>query len=128
MTPKQEAFVREYLIDLNATAAYGRAGYTASGRAAISNASRLLTNADVAAAITEARRKLAARADFTVDQHMDELAKIRDMAIKAAQYSAASKCEMARGKVAGFYVDRVEMNAKVLGTVSYKANLPKRGS
>lgn len=126
MTPKQEAFVREYLVDLNATQAAIRAGFSA--KTAYSAGQRLLKHVEVAAAITEARRKLSARADFTVDRHMDELARIRDMAIKAAQYSAASKCEMARGKVAGFYVDRIEMNAKVLGTVSYKANLPKRGN
>lgn len=126
MTPKQEAFVQQYLVDLNATQAAIRAGF--SQKTAYSAGQRLLKHVEVAAAITEARRKLAARADFTVDQHMDELAKIRDAAFKASQYSAASKAEMARGKVAGFYVDRIEMNAKVLGTVSYKANLPKRGN
>lgn len=126
MTPKQEAFVQQYLVDLNATEAAIRAGYSAKTAYAIG--AENLRKPEIAAAITEARRKLAARADFTVDAHMDELVKIRDAAFKAAQYSAASKCEMARGKVAGFYVDRIEMNAKVLGTVSYKANLPKRGT
>lgn len=126
MTPKQEAFVREYLIDLNASAAYKRAGYTAKGNAAETCAARLLRDAQVAAAITEARRKLAARADFTVDEHMAKLAELRDAASKDGQFSAAAKCEMARGRVAGFYVDRVEMNAKVLGTIAYQANLPAR--
>lgn len=126
MTPKQEAFVREYLVDLNATQAATRAGF--SEKTAYSAGQRLLKHVEVAAAITEARRKLAARADFTVDQHMDELAKIRDAAFKAAQFSAASKAEMARGKVAGFYVDRVEMNAKVHGAVTYTADMPVRGS
>lgn len=126
MTPKQEAFVQQYLVDLNATAAAIRAGY--SERTAASIANENLRKPEIAAAITEARRKLAARADFTVDAHMDELAKIRDAAFKAAQFSAASKAEMARGKVAGFYVDRIEMNAKVLGTVAYQANMPKRGA
>jgi phage terminase small subunit len=126
VTPKQEAFVREYLVDLNATQAAIRAGFSA--KTAYSAGQRALKNVEVAAAITDARRKLAARADFTVDAHMDELAKIRDAAFKAQQYSAASKAEMARGKVAGFYVDRIEMNAKVLGTVAYTANMPKRGT
>lgn len=126
MTPKQEAFVREYLLDSNATQAAIRAGYSA--RTAEQQGPRLLGNVEVAAAIAEHRRRIAARADFTVDAHMDKLAEIRDAAAREGQFSAAAKCEMARGKVAGFYVDRVEMNAKVLGTVSYQANMPKRGS
>ena len=60
MTPKQEAFVREYLIDLNATQAAIRAGY--SVKAAKEQASRLLTNANVASAVEKA---LAARSDRT---------------------------------------------------------------
>jgi len=126
MTPKQEAFVREYLLDSNATQAAIRAGYSA--RTAEQQGSRLLGNVEVAAAVAEARRKIAQRADFTVDEHMDTLARIRDKAEREGQYSAAAKCEMARGKVAGFYVERVEMNAKVHGTVAYTANIPKRGS
>jgi phage terminase small subunit len=124
MTPKQESFVREYLLDSNATQAATRAGYSA--RTANEQGARLLANASVAAAISEARRKIAERADFTVDEHMDTLARLRDQAEKEGKYSAAVSAEMARGKVAGFYVDRVEMNAKVLGTVSYQANMPKR--
>lgn len=46
MTPKQRRFVDEYLIDLNATAAAKRAGY--SQRTARSQAERLLTNVDIA--------------------------------------------------------------------------------
>ncbi len=125
MTPKQEAFVREYLLDSNATQAAIRAGYSA--KTAEQQGPRLLGNVEISTAVAEARRKIAARADFTVDEHMDTLARIRDMAVAAAQYSAASKCEMARGKVAGFYVERVEMNAKVLGTTQYVAEIPRRG-
>lgn len=61
MTPKQEAFVREYLIDLNATQAAIRAGY--SVKAAKEQASRLLTNANVATAVEKA---LSARSDRTL--------------------------------------------------------------
>lgn len=55
LTPKQQAFVREYLVDMNGTRAYLRAGYRCSEEVARRNASRLLTNADVAAAIQAAR-------------------------------------------------------------------------
>lgn len=53
MTPKQEQFVREYLLDLNATQAAIRAGY--SERTANEQGARLLANASVKAAIEAAK-------------------------------------------------------------------------
>ncbi len=52
LTPKQEMFAEEFLIDLNATQAAIRAGY--SKRTARSQAQRLLTNVDIAMAIDAA--------------------------------------------------------------------------
>src|SRR5262249_53478937 len=48
LTPKQERFVQEYLVDLNATQAAIRAGY--SKKTATEQASRLLTNVKVSEA------------------------------------------------------------------------------
>jgi Phage terminase, small subunit len=67
MTPKQEAFVREYLIDLNATAAYKRAGYQAKGNAAEVEAHRLLRNPKVAEFIQAAMNERAKRTEITAD-------------------------------------------------------------
>jgi phage terminase small subunit len=53
LTEKQLRFVEEYLIDLNAAAAYKRAGYKATGRAAGNAASRLLQTPAIQAAIGE---------------------------------------------------------------------------
>ena len=55
LTPKKSRFVEEFLIDLNATQAAVRAGY--SKKTAKQQASRLLTNVDVAAAVAEAKRE-----------------------------------------------------------------------
>jgi len=57
LTAKQQRFVAEYLIDLNATAAYKRAGYTAKGNAAEVTASQLLSNPKVAEAVKIAMDK-----------------------------------------------------------------------
>ena len=65
LTDKQAAFVREYLVDMNATAAYKRAGYTAQGNAAEAAASRLLSNVKVAAEIEKAQAALAERTEIT---------------------------------------------------------------
>lgn len=55
LTPKEAAFVREYLVDANGAKACERAGY--SKKTARSQASRLLTKVNVAEAV-EAGRKL----------------------------------------------------------------------
>ena len=49
LTPKQHRFVTEYLVDLNASQAALRAGY--SPRTAPQQGSRLLKNVEVQAAI-----------------------------------------------------------------------------
>jgi hypothetical protein len=66
LSPKQELFIREYLKDLNASAAYRRAGYT-SGNADV-NGPRLLGNAGVRAAIDEALEARSQRIEVTADQ------------------------------------------------------------
>lgn len=71
MTPKQEAFVREYLIDLNASAAYRRAGYK-TGNANVLGP-RLLANAGIAAAIQEAMNARAARVQISADQVLQNI-------------------------------------------------------
>lgn len=57
MTPKQQRFVDEYLIDLNATQAAIRAGY--AERTAEQQGYQLLQNTSVASAVAEAKDKRA---------------------------------------------------------------------
>lgn len=52
---KQQRFVEEYLIDLNATQAYIRAGFSA--KLANTNAVKLLQNTTIVKAIAEAQAK-----------------------------------------------------------------------
>lgn len=74
LTPKQRAFVREYLVDLNATQAAIRAGYAESGASV--EGSRLLANAKVASAVESAMALRAVRTEITADRVLTELAKI----------------------------------------------------
>lgn len=55
LTAKQELFVQEYLVDLNATQAAIRVGY--SPKTAYSQASRMLRNVKVSEAVAEANKK-----------------------------------------------------------------------
>ncbi|MBS0877977.1 MULTISPECIES: terminase small subunit [unclassified Tatumella] len=63
----QMKFVDEYLIDLNRTAAYKRAGYKGEGNTAYVNASRLLRNAKVTAAVRDAMDARAKRTQISQD-------------------------------------------------------------
>lgn len=68
LSPKQQLFVAEYLVDLNATAAYKRAGYKPrTDAAAAESASRLLRNVKVAAAVAAAQTKREQRTEITQD-------------------------------------------------------------
>lgn len=88
LTAKQERFVAEYLIDLNATQAAKRAGY--SEKTANEQGSRLLANAKVAAAVAEAQAKRSKRTNLTQDMVVSELARLGFYDIrKAVRWGAA---------------------------------------
>ena len=74
LTAKQERFVAEYLIDLNATQAAIRAGY--SEKTAEQQGHQLLKKTLVAAAIAEAQAKRQTRTEITQDRVLAELARI----------------------------------------------------
>lgn len=71
---KHERFVAEYLIDLNATQAAIRAGY--SEKTANREGSRLLSNADIAKAIAERKERQLATADLTAARVLEELRRL----------------------------------------------------
>ena len=74
LTAKQERFVAEYLIDLNATQAAIRAGY--SEKSARVTGAENLTKPDIQAAIQEAQAKRLNRTEITQDRVLLELARI----------------------------------------------------
>lgn len=74
LTPKQERFVEEYLVDLNATQAATRAGYSEKTARAIG--SENLSKPDVQVAIQEAVAERSKRTEITADRVLQELARI----------------------------------------------------
>lgn len=66
LRPKQKRFVAEYLIDLNATQAAIRAGYSAKSAETIGR--QLLRKTTVSAALAEAQRQQHARLILTADE------------------------------------------------------------
>ena len=74
LTPKQAAFVREYLIDLNATQAAIRAGYSA--KTAYSIGEENLSKPEIATAIQSAMDKRAGKLEITAERVLAEIAKL----------------------------------------------------
>jgi phage terminase small subunit len=74
LTPRQQRFVEEYLVDLNAKQAAIRAGY--SPKTAEHQGARLLSYAKVAAAVAAGRSRRSRRAEVSADRVLQELARI----------------------------------------------------
>ena len=93
LTPRQRRFVDEYLIDLNGTQAAIRAGYSVSGARA--HACKLLTNANIQAAISAAQSKRQERTELTADEVIRDLREVRDICMgrKAVKVVEVAKFE-----------------------------------
>lgn len=74
LTPKQKRFVDEYLIDLNATQAAIRAGY--SPKTANEQGARLLANVSIAQTIQKAMQDREQRTEITQDRVLQEYARL----------------------------------------------------
>ncbi len=74
LTEKQKRFVSEYLVDLNASAAAKRAGY--SEKTACEQGSRLLANVKVQEEIQKRQVKLQGKLEITQERVLEELAAI----------------------------------------------------
>lgn len=110
MTPKQEAFVREYLIDMNATRAAERAGYSAA--TAKQAGSRLLSDVDIRAAIERQRSAVAERMEITIASITNRLITLADKAESldsAPGMSVARQAVMDVAKINGLVVDTSEV-------------------
>ncbi len=74
LTAKQQRFCDEYLIDLNATQAAIRAGYSPKGMN--KRVSRMMANEGIQAYIKERQKELEERTEITQDSVLHELALI----------------------------------------------------
>lgn len=114
LTEKQKAFVQEYLVDLNATAAAKRAGYSEKNADKIG--SELLGKTRVAEAIQKAMQSRQQRTQVTQDMVIQEISKV---AFKDAADYSESELKYANKLKA------LEMLAKHLGLYAESASLPK---
>lgn len=122
LTPKQEAFVREYLIDLNATQAAIRAGYSAKTARAVG--SENLTKPDIAAAIAEAKTERSERtkidADWLLQRFAEDVdADIADLYDDNGGLKPVHEWPMPfrKGLVAGIDIEEIREQGAVVGVI-----------
>lgn len=108
LTPKQQRFAEEYLVDLNGAAAYRRAGYRArSDHVASAAAAKLLANAGIAAAITAAQAVRSSRTRVDADYVVTRLKAEAETAGKGSNPIARVKALELLGKHLGLFTDRL---------------------
>ena len=109
LTPKQEAFAQAIVTGVNQSDAYRAAYKVRPGTKAESvnvAASKLMSDAKVTQRVAELREPVAKKAQITLESHLDDLMRLRNMAAKEKQYSAAITAEVARGKASGVHVEK----------------------
>lgn len=107
LTDKQAAFVREYLVDLNATQAAIRSGY--APRSAEVTGSRLLSNDKVASAIQAGMDKRAAKTGITAEKVLADIERLREKSEEAENYPAAIKAVELLGKHLKLFTEKHEV-------------------
>jgi phage terminase small subunit len=115
LRPKHQRFVAEYLIDLNATQAAIRAGYSA--RTAGEIGYELLKKPEIAAAVAKGQQKAIERCEVTRDTIARQLDDDRGLAHKVKQAGAAVSASVAKAKLFGLMREQLEHTGKDGGPI-----------
>ncbi len=133
---KQAAFVAEYLIDLNATQAAMRAGYSVATSGSIGG--QLLQKLEIQEAISDAMQKRSERTEITQDKVLRDVEAIKQDAMKSkvdkdgddamVNHAAALKaCEL-QGRHLKMWNDKLDITATVSIADAIRARIAQRSA
>ena len=126
LTPKQAAFVREYLIDLNGAQAAIRAGYSAKSADRIAHELLKETPA-VASAIQAAMDQRAEKTGLTAEKVLGNIERLAGKAEDMGDIGAALKGNELLGKHLKLFSDRIVIEDDS-GLAERMANARKRAA
>ncbi len=115
LTAKQEAFCKEYLIDLNATQAAIRAGYSKNTAQEIGYEN--LTKPLIAKTIDKAMAKRSAKTEITAEWVLKGIKDTTAKAVAEDNHAMAFKGYELAGKHLKLFTDRIEQETAVNVTV-----------
>lgn len=121
LTAKQKRFVEEYLVDLNATQAAIRAGYSENTATIIGHEN--LRKPNISEAIAEARNKLSERSEWSAEQILRDIRQIAENVQEQAKDRL--KAYELGGKHLGMFKDKVEMTGEGGGPLKVIFNIPR---
>jgi phage terminase small subunit len=106
LNDKQEAFCREYVVDLNSAQAAIRAGY--SEKTARTIGSKLLTNIDISEKIQSLSDKHAANVGITTEWVLNGIKELTERLVKMDDPKAAYKGYELGGKYLTLFSDKID--------------------
>jgi phage terminase small subunit len=118
LTIKQENFCQVYVQKASGFEAYRLAYDVQPGTKAVTvrvSASKLLKEPHIQHRIEQLREKVRKRHQLKIDDIMAELDENRDLALKERQASAATMATMGKAKVAGFLIDKMQVDVTLRG-------------
>lgn len=111
LTPKQEAFAIAVAGGMTQADAY-RSAYdvkaTTKAETTQNKAYQLMQKGEVRARVEELKKPIIEAAGITLESHLARLEHLGKKAEDAESYTAAISAEVARGKVAQLYTERIE--------------------
>ena len=118
LTPKQEMFCKEYIIDLNGTQAAIRAGY--SEKTANEQAAQLLARLSIQEYVQSLMDKRSKKVEITADNVLQDILDTRKTATEQDKLNERIKCNELLGKHLKLFTDKIEYNGELtvnMGTV-----------
>lgn len=116
LTPRQAAFVREYLVDGNGAQAALRAGY--KKETARIQASRLLTKSNILAAVEAGQQKLSAQTETEAEWVRRRLKEEASDFTEFASHAARIKALELIGKINGIFGKDNEQKNQIAATLT----------
>jgi len=123
LTPKQNRFVAEYLVDLSATAAAKRSGY--SPKTAYKIGSENLRKPQIAKRIEDQMNQRAERTEITADWVLNEIRQSLHRSKEKQDENNVLRASELLGKHLKLFTDKVEQTGEQQVRVSF--NIPRPG-
>lgn len=115
LTPKQEAFAQAVASGLTQSDAYRKAYNvkpTTKPESVNQLASTMMGLVHISSRVKELRERGAENAVLTREAHLEELKRLKGIALELEDIKAAINAEQLRGKVMGHYIERQEVTGK----------------